>query len=109
MCVRCEELQEQVQQLKAELSGTKRFPAKWSLTPAQKTVLGLLVTRGRVTYQSARIVLWDEPPDSDEDVIRRHISVIRVKLPWLKIETIYGEGWELAPGEKEKIEQEMVQ
>lgn len=109
MCDQCEVLREQVLQLRAEMSGTKRFPAKWFLTPAQKTVLGLLVTRGRATYSSAKLLLWDDPPDSDEDVIRRHISSIRTKLPWLKIETVYGEGWELAPDERAKVEREMVQ
>jgi len=95
MCERCAELEETIIQLKKELGADKTLPVEWGLTRAEQKVMGIFIARGRLTYRAARLVLWHVPPDSCDDVIRRHVFNIRRKLKWFQITTIYGDGWEV--------------
>lgn len=103
-CERCDELEETIRQLKIELrGGTKRFPVEWRLTRAQEIVLEHLVTRGRITLTSTAMLLWSVPPDTCNDIIRRHICEIRKRVPDITVSSSWGVGYLITPEEQQRL------
>ena len=109
MCDRCQELEETITQLKKELGQELRFPSAWKLTPGQSKLLGILIKRGHLTYAAARLVLWHHPPDSCDDIIRRHICSLRQRVPDVRIDLRYGDGYSMDQMERDRLSGLMVE
>lgn len=97
-CEHCEELQEQVRQLRALLVPSKRFPDEWGLTPTENILLAVLVSKGRARREAC--VAAVSKPGREEPgprIVDTCISRIRVKLRKqkldVKIRAVVSEGY----------------
>lgn len=113
MCTRCEELEEELRTLKAEVYGLQWDPPK-ALGISQGQELGILralIARDRpapiwllqdVAARDATHAIWGDVPNSQIKVI---ISKMRRKLrPWgLGIEVVWGVGYVLPPETRHRL------
>lgn len=104
-----EELRERITQLEEILGANFDAPPMFALTGSEARLFGLLMARDLVTKESAMSILYGLRPDNDGDVEIKIIDVFIYKMrkkleEWeIKIETVWGRGYYIAPDEKERI------
>lgn len=98
-CVKIEELEEQVRQLKKLLVPAFVTPVEWGLTAQQQTLFCLLLTRDRVTRDMFNAVAITRPSTKNESNQCCDMSVCQLRKKLKKygihIKNEWGAGWRL--------------
>jgi len=108
-----QELRQQVNELQSYLKDQGGFPPKWRLTPAEATVLSLLVKRGRVhrdTFEAALRLHARNKGGFVGDTLRQHVLRIRRKISHLgvEIESLYDFGYSMDNEHREIVRKAAV-
>lgn len=103
-------LEERVEQLEEALGLTIEPSVALGLTSYEARLFGLLMARERCTCEQMMLALSALKPDGDAPatpVIKVHICRARKKLArfGVRIETLRGQGYRLAPADKERARQ----
>lgn len=110
MCTRCEELEERVRQLEADLYNHDwESPVEIKLTRLEASIVATMVRSGRPCSESFLVQAtrgrgsWASDPQSN--LIASKISHIRDKFkPFgLEIETVWGVGYRLSPTSRARL------
>ena len=82
-------------------------PLEWQLTGSEACVMGVLIGRERVTKDAVMAALYREfaKDEAEPKIVDVFVCKIRKKLkPFgVVIETIWGQGWRLADGQREAL------
>jgi two-component system, cell cycle response regulator CtrA len=98
-------LREQVRQYKDALGCGLHWPPDWRLTPSERVVLGVLVTREVATKEAILITLYGDRADPPaEGTIRHFVCTLRKKLaPVVTIHTAPNTGWRLVRADRARL------
>lgn len=101
-----EEANETIIQLRALLAPPEMaFPAHWKLTPKESDLLRVLMATPEITKEHLITALYDQDPDVEIKVIDVLVCKLRRKVLMddVKIETVRGRGYRIAPEVKTAI------
>jgi DNA-binding response OmpR family regulator len=79
-CTRCEELEEQVRQLKALLAPPVLFPDEWNLTKRETQLLQAFLVQRQLSREHLLTVMYDHETDIDIRTIDAFVYKLRKKF-----------------------------
>lgn len=104
-----ERLRDRIEELEAQLGArdddVDRLRRVLGIAPQRAKILGVLLKRGTVSYESLMVAVWRNVEARNADVVKQHIVFVRRALAphGIRIETEWGTGYRLAPDMRARL------
>jgi len=111
-CERCQELEEEIRQLRKLITPGGRFPLSWSLTNKQTLLLSCFLTRSIVTRDAALAGVYGADTENDIRIVDVYMKRIRERFRDvgvdIKFKAEYGLGYSITAEDQAKLKSFVV-